>query len=461
MYEIGDTIAAVSSPTGNDRTILRLTGPMAFAAVEAVIETSIAINKRAVYPAKITIDNDLAIEAFVYKFIAPKSYTGENLVEIHFDSNESLTSLIIGKFFAEGLRLAKGGEFTARAYLNGKLDLAQAEAVGEIIASSNRLQLGAAEKLLAGNLGKIVNEVSCQLLDLLSLIEAGLDFATEQIDFIESYQAIDRLNSILDKLDDVAGGSISCEVLMDLPSVAVAGCPNAGKSTLANCLIGSERNIVSPIRKTTRDVIAQQISFDHCNAVLFDCAGLICQAVDVIDRLSQNAAIGVLNKADVVLFCVDLSKEDVTEDLAVKKMIGNDKIFGLATKCDLIDKPMLTKKLERLTEKFGFEFIAISSQNYDGIEKLKEAIDQQLINLTAIAFSQQTDGVIAITARHRQAVDDARDSVTEVIEQIELGNQEVAAMMIRAAFMAISTIGRDNVDEKVLDKIFSQFCIGK
>ena len=220
---------------------------------------------------KLAIDNELEIDAQLYLFPAPHSYTGDDVAELHIQTNSAVVETLMGSFFSRGFRMAGPGEFTARAYLAGKIDLAQAEAVNEIVVSSNTFQLAAAEKLLSGRLAEATAKIQSELMDCLSLIEAGLDFSGEDIEFVTRDQAEKRIFGIKTELESLLAGSIRSEAIIDLPAVGIAGAPNAGKSSLLNKLLGEERSIVSHKRKTTRDVLTGLLSLAHCRCVLFDC----------------------------------------------------------------------------------------------------------------------------------------------------------------------------------------------
>ncbi|MHC4325057.1 MAG: tRNA modification GTPase, partial [Planctomycetota bacterium] len=224
MYELNDTIVAVSSPTSDQRVIVRITGPEAIEICTQIF----CLNGGAsptLRSGSLTIDDELKIDAQLYLFFAPHSYTGEDVAEIHAYTNAAVTEALVSNLLDKGLRVAQPGEFTARAYLNGKLDLAQAEAVNEIIVSSNEYQLTAAEKLLDGQLGETTAKLLTDLMDLLSLIEAGLDFSGEDIEFITRPEAVKRLASIKGRLEQLLSGSISYESVIDLPAVGIAGAP--------------------------------------------------------------------------------------------------------------------------------------------------------------------------------------------------------------------------------------------
>jgi tRNA modification GTPase len=461
MYELHDTIVAVSSPTSDQRVIVRITGPETLNVCRQVCQVG---PHGGVSPillsGSLTIDNELKIDTQLYLFTAPHSYTGEDVAEIHVYTNSAVTETLLSNLLDKGLRMAEPGEFTARAYLNGKIDLAQAEAVNEIIVSSNEYQLTAAEKLLDGRLGEMTAKLLSSLVDLLGLIEAGLDFSGEDIEFIARDEAIKRLAAIKDQLEQLLLGSIRYESVIDLPAVGIAGAPNAGKSSLLNKLLGKERSIVSHRHKTTRDVLTGLWTLPHCRCVLFDCAGLLIEAEDILDELAQQAAIEALRNSNVVIFCADISKNEWSEDAAIRKLIEPKILVQVATKCDLIPEILLPGRLAALHESFNADFLTISAQTGAGIELLRQKINDKLTE----KFDVPRAGGVAITARHRKAVVEAIGQINESIDEIKAGNDEVAAMMLRAAYQAVSDIeqpGAAHIDEQILGQIFSRFCIGK
>ncbi len=507
MYELNDTIVAVSSPTSDKRVIVRITGPETVETCKKIFDPPVSIRRRTkgegrgtrLVTGSVTIDNELEVEAQLYLFLAPHSYTGDDIAEIHLHTNPAVTEALMGSLLGRGLRMAGPGEFTARAYLNGKIDLAQAEAVNEIIVSSNAFQLAAAEKLLSGRLSETSAKVRSAMMDCLSLIEAGLDFSGEDIELETGAKVIERLLGIKEQLEHLLTGSIRYESLIDLPAVGIAGAPNAGKSSLLNKLLGKERSIVSHRRKTTRDVLTAICVLEHCKCVVFDCAGLMRRPEDVLDELAQQAAIEALRNSAVVVFCVDISKDPrhKTQDARRKTQDTRRKtqdfrlwaeeiglwslawslesvgLIPVATKCDLVSEPVLSNRLAELKDIFGIELMLTSAETGAGLELLRETIDKKMLELEpgfATAKSGSTplfEGIqssVALTARHKQAVTEAIENVSESISELRAGTDEVAAMMLRAAYQAISGIESatgSHVDEQILEQIFSRFCIGK
>jgi tRNA modification GTPase len=463
MYDIGDTIVAVSSPPLGERSIVRISGPDTIKIINQIFKpaASSVVNLLSsvtpcVIAGSIAVDADLRIDSQLYLFFAPHSYTGDDLAEIHLWGNSAITDSHIERLLSLGARPAGPGEFTARAYLNGKIDLAQAEAVNEIIVSSNKFQLAAAERLLSGKLTETTEKIRSELMDCLARIEAGLDFSGEDIETETGDESVRRFSVIKQELEKLASDSITCESTLDLPAVGIAGAPNAGKSTLLNKLLGRERSIVSGSRKTTRDVLTGELSLKHCRCVLFDCAGLVTAPENILDELAQQAAIESLQNSSVVVFCVDVSKADWAEDISIRSLIDPEVLIPVATKCDLLPQQSLAEKTSQLKSLFGCDFMPISAKTGFGIEKLTTEIAERVIAATS---GQNREG-IALTTRHRNAIISAIADLEKAVDELKAGNDEVTAMLLRAAYQNIFGI-EQHVDEEILDRIFSRFCIGK
>jgi tRNA modification GTPase len=272
---------------------------------------------------------------------------------------------------------------------------------------------------------------------------------------------LDRMPSTPeDQLEQLLSGSISYESVIDLPAVGIAGAPNAGKSSLLNKLLGKERSIVSHRYKTTRDILTGVCNLPHCRCVLFDCAGLLMQTEDILDELAQQAAIEAFHNSNMVLFCVDISKNDWKEDAVIRDLIETKLLVPVATKCDLLSERILPESHAALNKSFEIDFLPTSTQSGSGIESLRQIINSKLTENIDVS---QTGG-IALTARHRKAVTEAIDHVSESVGELKADNDEVAAMMLRTAYQAVSNIEQPataHIDEQILGQIFSRFCIGK
>ncbi len=495
MYDTNDTIVAVSSPSPGARAIVRVTGPATIDTCQRIFHPPIRIRRNGILPGTVAVDDELQVDALLYLFFAPHSYTGEDVAEIHLHGGAPVTEALVENLL-EGktpkmsfgakhqspitdyqVRTAGPGEFTARAYLAGKIDLAQAEAVNEVVVGSNTFQLAAAEKLLSGGLADTTTQVQSAIMECLSLIEAGIDFSREDIEFWTQEDAIARLVGVKGRLERLLSDSINYESVIDLPAVGIAGAPNAGKSSLLNKLLGEARSIVSGQPKTTRDVLSGLLTLPHCRCVIFDCAGLIGAPGDeeqtardelILDELARHAAMEALRNSSVVVFCVDISKADWAGDVAVRGLIEAKTLIPVATKCDLPGQnpgaPGLANRLAKLNELFGVEFLPVSVRTGAGLPPLRDTIDRRLLKLTEsprLPFSEAAAHAVGLTARHRQAVMEAIRDISEAVGELKAGNDEVTAMLLRAAYQAISGIEQQQLDEQILDTIFSRFCIGK
>ena len=461
MYEPDHTIAAVSSPPYGTRTLVRISGPRAFEVLEGMLTECVQPLEPGISTGRLIVDDDLTIDAILYVFVSPNSYTADDLVELHINANQPVTIKVLDNLFAAGLRMAGPGEFTARSYLNGKIDLSQAEAVGEIVASSNKYQLSAAERLLSGRLTQATEKNRGDILNVISLLEAGLDFTEQDIQFISTEQAVEKVRKITDELNELLNGSVSCEAAIDLPSIGIAGRANAGKSSLLNTLLGSERSIVSSTRATTRDVLTGLLELETSRCVLFDCAGIAAEgkSLGILDELGRQAAISALNYSSLNILCVDISNTDHPADAEIKKLIETKPMIFLATKSDLLGEDELTKRLAELKNCFGTEFLPISTVTGQGIESLRDQLDTEVFKLTAGGAEAATG--VALTNRHRRAIGQAAEHLSQAIEEIETGGEEVAAMLLRAGWKSLSDVGQEAIDEEILTKIFANFCIGK
>jgi len=479
MYNLEDTIVAVSSPTSDRKVIIRITGPEAVNITNRIFTPGLSSDIPLIVSGQIAVDSELEIDVSLYLFLEPNSYTGQDLVEIHLHTNPAVVEAIMEKLLTikkMPIRMAEPGEFTARGYLNGKFDLAQAEAVGEIIASSNRLQLTAAEKLLEGKLGEKTHKIRNLIIESLTLIEAELDFSQEDIPFLSHQDVIKRLKHIQNELEGLLAGSISYESVIDLPAVAIAGSPNVGKSSLVNKLLGEERSIVSETKKTTRDILTGQLNLTHCRCVLFDCAGLLTNTCGLLDKLVQTAAVQALRNSSLIIFCIDLSKQNWTEDIYVKEIIENNsnasQIINIATKSDLLPEQSISNRLKQLQELFKTDFLLTSVETGEGLEKLRGEMDEKITNFSVSLIganrSKISENIQSIgptlTSRHRNVVTKAIENVIESIDELKSENNEVTAMLLRVAYRDLSEIDQpqcEHLDEEILDKIFSRFCIGK
>ncbi|MHC5173709.1 MAG: GTPase, partial [Planctomycetota bacterium] len=304
-------------------------------------------------------------------------------------------------------------------------------------------------------------KLRAQIIELLGLLEAGLDFSEEDIEFITREQALDRVRSFEAALSGLLNDSIRCERIIDLDSVGLAGVPNAGKSRLLNALLGTQRSIVSDTEATTRDVLTGILTLDHLDCVLFDCAGLLNeqQQDTLVNQLSHQASLTALNSTAVVLFCIDAGKEDIANDVQMRKQIIAEPVLYVLTKIDTVTPAVLEQRLSTLQAVFDAEFIPTSAATGDGLEALKDQIRNRLLQLRR--GDREHEDRLTINQRHEQRLAEAIKLLNESAESIAANTAEIAAMLLRQAYDLLGTLESEDISETILDSIFSRFCIGK
>jgi tRNA modification GTPase len=463
MLNVDDTIAAVSTaavPAGTvGRSVIRVSGPQTFSILSNIIASS-PPQKNHISRFVFRLDDDLSVEGLLYAFFQPHSYTGEDLIELHLDACPAVVEAILERLY-QHVRPARPGEFTQRAFLNGKMDLTQAEAVAEIVSAANTAQLDAAEQLLKGRFSDTIAKLREQIIELLGLLEAGLDFSEEDIEFITQDDALNKILSFSSTLSDLLNHSIRCERMIDLDSVGLAGVPNAGKSSLLNALLGQRRSIVSDTEATTRDVLPGILKLGHLDCVLFDCAGLLNQQQQdtLINKLSHEASVTALNKAAVVLFCVDAGKENTAADIEMRQQITADSILYVLTKIDTVADDDLQQKHAALKETFGAAFILTSSATGMGLDHLRKQIEDTLLQLRR--GDREHQDRLTINQRHERKLTEAIKLLDESADEVRVHSTEIAAMLLRQTHERLGTLENENISETVLDGIFSRFCVGK
>lgn len=464
MLNMDDTIAAVSSasvPAGTaGRSIIRLSGPDTYRILADYVTTAGPLEINTVLPCRVHLDNTFSVDAMLYAFYQPLSYTGQDLAELHLEVCGAVVEAILQRLYQRA-RPAAPGEFTQRAFLNGKLDLTQAEAVAEIVSSANTVQLAAAQRLLHGRFSQVIAGLRQRLIELIGYLEAGLDFSEEDIEFISPDAAVETIEHIGRALTDLLEGSVRCERMIDLDAVGLAGLPNAGKSSLLNALLGQTRSIVSDTEATTRDVLTGLLKLEHLDCVLFDCAGLLepQKQVSLIDRLSHQASLTALKEAAMVLFCVDLTRADTEAERQMLHQIPGGTMIYVATKADLLDEKEAAERLADLETRFRVPFILTSSHTGRGLAAVKHRIETVLAALRSGDADHQDR--LTINQRHEQRLLEAVKVLGESADEIRTQSTEVAAMLLRQAYELLGGLERENISETVLDHIFSRFCIGK
>ncbi|HPN84582.1 MAG TPA: tRNA uridine-5-carboxymethylaminomethyl(34) synthesis GTPase MnmE, partial [Victivallales bacterium] len=449
------TIAAISSATGGAIAVIRVSGDNAFETCKAVWKSNELKCRELITHGKMSLGkcefgNDIPAEhAYAVFFRAPKTYTGEDIAEIYCHGGGLIAERILEALLKSGARQARPGEFTYRAFVNGKMDLSQAEAVAEIISAKTKLALDLAEKQLDGALSEALKPLLRKLEDILSDCEAELDFAEEhQID--SSTEIVEKTRSVAADIQKIMLTANTGILIRNGARIVIAGHPNAGKSSLFNLLLGKERAIVTSLPGTTRDTIEEDVMVGKIRATLIDTAG-IRQAENIIENLGIQRSRKSIQSADIILWLLDPSGD---HDAQIKEMKAH---------CSLKNGMAVWNKSDLLSEKesaalpfAGFKGIVISVAKKRAIDKLKNALEESLGIRNAGA-----DIEFAVNARHLNLLYEASNSIKKAEEDLQISQTETASLFIRKTISAIRQIMGEEVAPDVLDSIFSKFCIGK
>ena len=399
------------------------------------------------------LDGSLLDEVIVSVFRAPNSYTGEDGVEISCHSSKYIVSETIGLLCEKGCRMAGPGEFTQRAYLNGKMDLAQAEAVADVIAADSKAALRVAQSQLRGEYSAAFKELRDALVRLSALVELELDFSEEEVEFASREMIIGLAESAIARMSRLRDSYRVGNALKNGVPVAIVGAPNVGKSTLLNALLGEDRAITSDIPGTTRDTVEESIVIEGVRYRFIDTAG-IRETEQVIERLGIERSMAKIRDAAIVICLLDATKKDESEKMLskVESLIDaeNQKIIVVANKSDLL--PDSGKENEG-------RVISISALRKEGLQELENAI-------VKCGFADTDERVIVTSARHYNALSSAVESLRAVVRAVREGiSEELLAEDLRAAIRDINSIFASTSDaitpDEVLGEVFGKFCVGK
>jgi len=451
-----DTIVALATPPGVGAIgVIRLSGSRAIDIANDIFPSK-NLKQQASHTIHVGViedDNKELDEAVVSIYKNPRSYTGEDVVEISGHGSPFVLQQIINACIRRGARLAKPGEFTQRAFLKGKLDLAQAEAVADLIASNTAASQKTALHNIRGGFSNKLRELREQLIKFSALIELELDFSQEDVEFADRKQFYELINELSQLTDQLINSFRLGNVIKNGVSVAIVGKPNAGKSTLLNVLLQEDRAIVSDIPGTTRDTIEEVINIDGILFRLIDTAGIRRHTSDIIEIMGVEKSLDKMKTADLVLYLFDVD-EGVKEISSLHDELKKKELNFLlvANKTDKQDESLARNKFSSIEN-----IIFISAKDHKHLEVLKERMVDKVIS-----GQVQAEDTIVTNARHYHALKEVAKSLTDIKNGLD--NKlagDLLALDIRRALHYLGEITGEITNEDQLDYIFSKFCIGK
>jgi tRNA modification GTPase len=449
-----DTIVAPATASGVGAIcIIRLSGPESFQIAARLFPSKNLLSQAShtLHVGILSHAGNAIDEVVVSLYKSPKSYTGEDIVEISCHGSPYIQEQVMLACVKEGARLARPGEFTQRAFLNGKLDLVQAEAVADLIASNSGASQKTALQNIRGGFSKALSEMREQLIKFSALIELELDFAEEDVAFADRTKFYELIKALQQQCEQLMESFKLGNVIKNGVNVAIIGKPNAGKSTLLNTLLNEERAIVSPIAGTTRDTIEETLNIHGILFRLIDTAGIREHSSDLVENIGIDKSLEKMASADIVLYLFDVQHED-KNSIAMQEKIFKEKGISyilVGNKTDITPEHPFTEK-ENL--------ILVSAKSKTGIDKLKLS----LYNHTIAAGESFDDKTIVTNARHYEALQNLSASLSDIHEAMDKQlSGDLMATDIRRSLYYLGEITGEITNEDKLDYIFSKFCIGK
>ena len=469
-----DTIYAPATVPGTGAiSIIRISGPDALSIVDKVVSCRrSSISSAKGYTMKFgtirDMSGEIVDEVIASVFRAPHSYTGEDSVELSCHASSYIVSAVMQLLSEAGARAAEPGEFTQRAFLNGKMDLAQAEAVADVISSQNSASHRIAFSQMKGGFSNELREMRSSLLELVSLMELELDFSEEEVEFADRSRLDSLLADIISHVSRLVDSFRLGNAIKNGVPVAIAGATNTGKSTLLNALLGEDRAIVSDIHGTTRDTIEETLNIDGILFRFIDTAGLR-ETSETVEKIGIERTFKKISEASIVLGMVDLTRDFETTTETIREIISKvdfdiQKLVILLNKTDIsgvnnnvTTNNIIVSELKNKGIKAHVEIIPISAKTGAGISDLRANLASSQRNLLA-----ESDTTLVTNQRHVQALTDARTSLLRVREGLASGlPTDLAAQDIREAIYHIGSIVGEISTDEVLGNIFANFCIGK
>lgn len=453
-----DTIAAISTATGNGGIgIIRMSGKECFQILNKIFKPINANEEINGYTMKyghiIDENNNIIDEVLVSYFKAPKSYTTENMCEINSHGGFIVERRILEECLKNGAIMAEPGEFTKRAFLNGRIDLIQAESVIDLINSKSEKEAKASISQLEGNLSKNINEIKGKLLDLMADVEASIDYPEYDIEEVTNNKILSVINVIKVKLEKLSSSFKNGKVLREGIKTAIVGKPNAGKSSLLNNILNEERAIVSDKKGTTRDTIEEFVTINGISLKLIDTAG-IRNTTDEIEKIGVEKSKKIIDDAELVIAIFDGSQALENEDYEILNLIGNKNAILLVNKMDIVDGSLVINELQ----KYNKDIIKISAKTGDGVEKLYDRI-YEMYKINDIELD---DGEILTNIRHKGQIDEAIKSINAVKDTIDNHMPvDIIEIYLKQVLTDLGKITGDDISEDIINEIFSKFCLGK
>lgn len=442
-----DTITAQATPPGRGGVaIVRVSGPLVKDITQHLLGCELAPRQATYLPFR-DINNELIDQGVALFFPNPHSFTGEDVLELQGHGGPVVVDMLVQRILTLGARLARPGEFSERAFLNGKMDLTQAEAIADLISASSTQAVRSAMRSLQGEFSKDIHSLNEKIIYLRMYVEAAIDFTDEEIDFLADDTISSSLAAIGDELNAIQHKAKQGSFLREGITAVIAGAPNVGKSSLLNCLSGKDIAIVTDIPGTTRDVLRDHILIDGMPMHIIDTAGLR-QSEDIVEQEGIRRAYQEIEQADIVLYVSDASVAHVPL-LTLQDEVTRPLIF-IRNKIDL------TQELPSCKTEYDRTVISISAKSGMGIDLLKQKIKD------CVGFNHGGDGVYLARRRHLDALAKAEAHVQLALHQLQQARAgELAADDLRLAQRALNEITGEFTADDLLGRIFSSFCVGK